>query len=837
MSSARPFAPSARLVAAAAALVMALLLLVSAAPAPAGTPPNRLDDNRGDLAIRAAVNSFVSLPPLLPFFIPYPFLLPPPVGPLTPRVLENPSIFNVYWDSDWDDHHSGAFTTESIDNMTKAIVDSEFFSFAGQYDVGAAEFDDSNTAGGLLNPCPSHPGSETNFLEILFFIECETSAAPTGVPSPGGDSLYVVYLPRGTTIDNFGFNKSCDGFGAYHFMGTTLTLTGGAEVAFAAIPIDCAEDSADELSKLVSHELIETATDPNVVMGWIDNSKFDITNLTPLFTEGEAADICEPGVGDVPTPAVRLDNGVLVSTYWSNEDNACVPFPKADLAVTKTDSPDPVNAGEQLFYTITVTNNGPNDVPNATITDTLPSQVTFVTDDRGICTEAPVGTLTCAFGALANGASSTVVVKVHVKPDAVSNAGHAIGITNSANVTSTVIDPNAANNSASASTIVEDEADLKVTKLCKPDRPVNAGEVATCTIFVDNLGPSDARNVTLTDSHVSAGTFTITGANASPGGACPVAGGVLTCNLGTEPAGGRTTIAVTLTADEGQDINDCAGVASATPDPNTSNNQACDDVNVVSAADLSLSKSDAPDPLNAGTDITYTLSAHNGGPSVAKNVSIRDFLPDSVTVLSVSGGLGATCVPGIPGDHAHPTTCTYAALASGATATMTIVVRVKPGDHKVVSNEAIVTSDVLDPNTSNNSASSTTAIRIADLRIVKTSDADQYKPSSEIKYTLTVSNNGPGDAENVVVTDVLPIDSNDRVAVLDPSCTLAAFTATCNLGTLGPLATRTLTITIVPKGKEGLISNTASVASSTFDPDTSNNSSTKNVLSGNPPKP
>jgi uncharacterized repeat protein (TIGR01451 family) len=835
MSSRRPFASAAQLVTATTALVMAVLALASAAPARAGTPPNRLDDNRGDLAIQTAVNLFVTLPPLTPFFIPFPFLLPPPVGPLTPRVLENPSIFNVYWDDDWDDHHSGAFTTESIDNMTKKLVESEYFDFAGQYDVGAAEFDDSNTSGGLLNPCPDTPGAVTNFLEILFFIECETSAAPTGVPSPDGDSLYMVYLPEGTTIDNFGFNQSCDSFGAYHFMGTTLTLTGGAQVAFAAVPLDCANGSADELSTLVSHEIIETATDPNVVMGWIDNSKFDITNLQPLFTEGEAADIC--GTGDVPTPPVRLDNGIMVSTYWSNEDNACVPFPKADLAITKTDSPDPVDAGEQLYYTLTVTNNGPNDVPNASITDTLPAQVTFVTDDRGICTEAPTGTLTCAIGALTNGASSTVVVKVQVKADAVSDAGHPIGITNSANVSTTVIDPNAANNAATASTIVEDSADLKVTKLCKPDGQVLAGTVATCTIFVDNLGPSDARNVTLTDSHVSNGTFTITGANASPGGACPVSFGVVTCNLGTEPAGGRTTVVVTETATEPQDINDCASISAVTPDPDNSNNQSCDGVSVIGAADLSLDKMDVPDPLVAGTDITYTLQAHNAGPSIAPNVSIQDFLPDSVVVLSVNGGVGATCVPGIPGDHAHPTRCTYATLAPSATATMVIVVRVKPGDHKVVSNEATVGSDVVDPNTSNNSANATTAIRIADLRIVKTSDADAYKPSSQITYTLTVSNNGPGDAENVVVTDALPLDSNDRVAVLDPSCTLAGFVATCNLGTLAPLASRTVTIAIVPKGKEGFISNTATVASSTFDPDTSNNSSTRIVLSGNPPKP
>jgi uncharacterized repeat protein (TIGR01451 family) len=168
---------------------------------------------------------------------------------------------------------------------------------------------------------------------------------------------------------------------------------------------------------------------------------------------------------------------------------------------------------------------------------------------------------------------------------------------------------------------------------------------------------------------------------------------------------------------------------------------------------------------------------------------------------------------------------------------MVIVVRVKAGDHRVVNNEARVASDVLDPDTTNNSASATTAVRVADVKIVKTSDADVYKPSSKITYTLTVANNGPGNAESVKVTDALPLSSQDRVAVLDPSCTLAGAVATCNLGTLAPLASRTLTIAIIPKGKTGQISNTATVSSTTFDPDSSNNSSTRVVLSGNPPKP
>ena len=61
----RPFgSPTRRIAVTTALLVLAVLTLVSAAPAPAGTPPNRLDDNRGDFVVQTAVNPFVELPPL-----------------------------------------------------------------------------------------------------------------------------------------------------------------------------------------------------------------------------------------------------------------------------------------------------------------------------------------------------------------------------------------------------------------------------------------------------------------------------------------------------------------------------------------------------------------------------------------------------------------------------------------------------------------------------------------------------------------------------------------------------------------------------------------------------
>ena len=67
----------------------------------------------------------------------------------------------------------------------------------------------------------------------------------------------------------------------------------------------------------------------------------------------------------------------------------------ADLAVTKTGLPDPVLVGSNLTYTVTVTNNGPNNASNVMVTDTLPANVTFVsaTPSQGTC--AQIGRASC----------------------------------------------------------------------------------------------------------------------------------------------------------------------------------------------------------------------------------------------------------------------------------------------------------------------------------------------------------------------------------------------------------------------------------------------------------
>jgi uncharacterized repeat protein (TIGR01451 family) len=118
---------------------------------------------------------------------------------------------------------------------------------------------------------------------------------------------------------------------------------------------------------------------------------------------------------------------------------------QADLEISKADSPDPVTVGDNLTYTITVTNRGPDPATNVVVTDTLPSGVTFVSASPGCVHSA--GVVTCNLGTIPAGDSVTITIVV--TPTAPGT------ISNTATVTSDTLDPNTANNSDAEPTEVQ----------------------------------------------------------------------------------------------------------------------------------------------------------------------------------------------------------------------------------------------------------------------------------------------------------------------------------------------------------------------------------------------
>lgn len=498
----------------------------------------------------------------------------------------------------------------------------------------------------------------------------------------------------------------------------------------------------------------------------------------------------------------------------------------ADLAITKTARSTTVAAGAQLLYDVTVTNNGPTVAFNVVVTDTLPAGVSYQ-GSTDTCTEGPVGTLTCQAGNLAPGNSVTFSIQVLVN----SSVPPGTTLTNTAAVTSDQTDPVSSNNTATAAVIVTALADLQLTKQCKPDTPIAAGGTAICTIFVDNLGPGNAQNVVVTDTLLSSGAFTITSVTVSPAGTCTVAANVVTCGIAAVPAGGRDTITVAVTSNAQADVNDTATVTSSTPDPNTANNMATGAVHFFATADLAIAKTSAPNPVIAGTNVTYTVIVTNSGPSTAPNVVVKDTLPAQISDVTFAPSAGS-CIGGIPGNPALPLTCNLGSLANGASASIAVVAKVTANtpDGTILVNNAVVSSDVADPNNGNNNATALTTVNArADLMIVKTSNASTYKPSSLITYTVTVTNLGPSDAQAVLVTDNLP-EIKQAIYLSDTGgCTISGNTLSCVLGKMPAGTSKSFNINETVKGARGNVSNTATVTSSTTDPNTTNNTAVRTV--------
>src|SRR5436190_17239914 len=118
-------------------------------------------------------------------------------------------------------------------------------------------------------------------------------------------------------------------------------------------------------------------------------------------------------------------------------------------------------------------------------------------------------------------------------------------------------------------------------------------------------------------------------------------------------------------------------------------------------ADLSITKTDSPDPVVAGSNLTYTIKVQNPAASLgpATNVVVTDNLPSGVDFVSATGG---TCQK-----SGGTVTCNLGQVNAGSTATVTIVVKTKK--EGTLSNTASVSSpeDIV---LSNNSATATTTV-------------------------------------------------------------------------------------------------------------------------------
>ncbi|PJF09386.1 SdrD B-like domain-containing protein [Pseudorhodobacter sp. MZDSW-24AT] len=566
-----------------------------------------------------------------------------------------------------------------------------------------------------------------------------------------------------------------------------------------------------------------------------------ITITTTAVAAGQAtntASIASGGPVD-PNPANNS----------ANDGGVTIAAPTVDLEARKTGPvPALVVVGNTYDFQISAANLGnAGFFGTLVMTDTIPAglSVTAVASNGWSCTPAaslaeplvgPVD-LVCtrdytSLAPLAPGAAAPPVTIETL----VTETGALLNTMTVSTLNANIEETNLSNNTVGygvSGSVTADAADIGVIKTAAL-ASLPAGEVQTFRLEITNAGPQTATSVTVSDAlsgHINnlsgpTGAGFVSSsvvANSASGLSCSSspAGGTgrsLTCEIEELPVCTTgvscpvITVEVRPGGNAGSRTNTATAVSDTIADPNFDDNTGSDVFSVEARADVTVTKAASADPVAAGQNLTYVVSARNlaNGLSSAANVTVTDTLPADLTFVSAVPSSGTCSAAPASGSVTGPgndlVVCNLGSINNGAQQTVTITARpnlVTRGTS--LTNSADVTTTTIETDTTNNSTSVTTAVAepTIDLLVNKVDSIDPLPAGDATTYTITVTNLGPSAAENVVVTDRMPATTltyqshsiaADGVCSAVPAVGSFGETLTCSFPYMAPGATRTITV-------------------------------------------
>lgn len=650
-------------------------------------------------------------------------------------------------------------------------------------------------------------------------------------PLPAGQSPRVTFnVPTGASVTSrpTGTGWDCQPSGGYPI---TAPAGGGA-----GTEITCSR--SDGLAIGASYPVITVPAVANVT-GSVD-ATFDVRSN---FPDGDTSD-------NVDTESVTLTAGT-------------------DMAITKTAALAAGGGGSQATFTLAARQRGGSPPTDVTVIDTLPAGLDYVSHSAAapwVCDfgVTVAGRLTCTYPGIYSGGPFTNLPAISL----VANVSGIGDIPNTGTVSANETDSDNANNTSTVT--VNNSADLRISKSPSVN-PVVTGASYNWNIVVRNFGPMPVltgQTITVTET-VPAGMSLA----ALPGGS------QWSCT--TLPAVGAATVTCTHTRTSNLAVNSDAPtltIPATNTNPGTLTNNVClalsgggpveagdtpggferncvgagiTGTTALNSADLQIVKTASPGSVVVGQNLTYTIVATNLSTTVdATNVHVYD----TVNNLVSTGGLQSitttqgSCSPAGPyplNGVSQVVDCDLGTLLrNGGSATIVITVRPNNATAAVLprGNTATVNSlDVGDPDRSNNSStvSSNVEPRV-DATVTKT-----VNPSSNVRvgqptvYTITARNGGPSQANELIITDVMPPNtafvsvgtpSNSGTCSTVPAVNSVGGTLSCRWTNVDANSNRTVTFTVRPLAAAlgTVISNTVNVTVGAADTetDTTNNSST-----------
>lgn len=489
-------------------------------------------------------------------------------------------------------------------------------------------------------------------------------------------------------------------------------------------------------------------------------------------------------------PAVSSTASVTAAEIDPDPSNNNTSFatsfdPAADLQLSLSDTPDPVDPGAEFLVQAAVRNVGPDAAGSVTLLIPAPSGGTFagiaVPNGPGIAMTCALQgpNVQCTTSLLAVGQTALAAVRI-LAPQSGS-------VITTASVASLTAEVNPTNNSSSETTLVRPPVTLQLSKTASASL-VTVGEGFAYTLRVDNQGSSAATGLVLLDPlpqgldlvEVQPGPFT-----------CSREGLSLDCRLSSLAAGGAAEVVVSVRAPQAVGTLTNTASVSATQTLTTQSATAVVTVSAVAGrADVGLSKRDTVDPVRLGAEFAYVLEVRNLGTTPVAGLTVTDPLPAGVVLLSVLAD-GWSC------SGAAVVVCNQTgSLNAGASAAIQLTVRA-PTVAGSLTNTATVSTVAGETDVANNVASESTTIRdeggegaLVDLALSGTLTPATVNPGGALDLGLQARNLDSSVAAREVDLCVQTQGNATLQTLSAPgiSCALTAggTQAVCRIGTLNP---------------------------------------------------
>ncbi|MCA9523905.1 MAG: DUF11 domain-containing protein, partial [Myxococcales bacterium] len=506
----------------------------------------------------------------------------------------------------------------------------------------------------------------------------------------------------------------------------------------------------------------------------IDTQK--LTLIEPIGTplgvfDGQTITWKVPKVGLSPTGDVKLQfratvmKGLANGTLLRNEAQLpnVTPNPFVEVTITslpkfETSTKELVDTnggflepGDAITYTITVKNSGPAPATNVTVSDTLPPQLdTIAVQDGGTLNG---GTVTWVVGNLAPDEQKVLHVTARIKPD----TPHNTLVKNTAVIKAAELPDETRIDQES--TVISGPLFTESTKSVVDQNgdPTLPGDVLLFTIRVKNTGNQDATNVVVEDE---IDATTLTAVTPQDGGT--LVGQTIRWNLGTVKVQETRTVTfratVSPTVTKGAKIRNVALIRADKLPEGQKTNTVEIDVFVPDVAITKIAKTQKEGVAGVGETVTYTITVENKGDTPATGLVIRDRvdLNSFSDVVPQNGGIfnpnpGEVVWQGGALQNLAPKASVSVSFTAKVKTTL------KNGDvihnnarlqaggiPNLLSNDVVLKVEIL-PNFSR------TEKRVFDL------NGGNVEPGDRLRYVITVRNDGPGEATEVVVEDRLTL--------------------------------------------------------------------------------